>query len=327
VIGRVVRSPSLRIAGKRLLQAVPVIWASTFITFCLLNLLPGSAASALLGEGATPEDVQRLEQALNLDQPFVVRYFSWLGNALTGDLGTSFATHQPVLDVVVSRTSVSVGLVVSAFVVALLFAIPVAALTAKRPGGIADRISVVISMGGLSLPNFVFALVLIFVFAVTLGAVPALGYVPFSTDPAGWLQTVTLPVITLAFSLFCVFSRLLRADIVDQLLTEDYITTARAKGVHPWAVLIRHALRNSLFGLLTVVGLQLGGLIGSTAIIEVVFGIPGLGQELLRAIANKDIPLVEGIVVAMALATILANLLADLLYAVLDPRVRHDART
>lgn len=327
MIGRVVRSPSLRIAGKRLLQAVPVIWASTFITFCLLNLLPGSAASALLGEGATPEDVQRLEQALNLDQPFVVRYFSWLGNALTGDLGTSFATHQPVLDVVVSRTSVSVGLVVSAFVVALLFAIPVAALTAKRPGGIADRISVVISMGGLSLPNFVFALVLIFVFAVTLGAVPALGYVPFSTDPAGWLQTVTLPVITLAFSLFCVFSRLLRADIVDQLLTEDYITTARAKGVHPWAVLIRHALRNSLFGLLTVVGLQLGGLIGSTAIIEVVFGIPGLGQELLRAIANKDIPLVEGIVVAMALATILANLLADLLYAVLDPRVRHDART
>jgi len=124
-----------------------------------------------------------------------------------------------------------------------------------------------------------------------------------------------------------VFSRLLRADIIDQLLTEDYITTARAKGVHPWVILLRHALRNSLFGLLTVVGLQLGGLIGSTAIIEVVFGIPGLGQELLRAIANKDIPLVEGIVVAMALATILANLLADLLYAVLDPRVRHDART
>jgi peptide/nickel transport system permease protein len=326
VIGRIVRSPSLRIVGKRLLQAVPVIWASTFITFCLLNLLPGSAASALLGEGATAEDIQRLEQALHLDQPFVVRYFDWLGNALTGDLGTSFATSQPVLDVVASRTSVSIGLVVSAFVVALLFAIPVAALTARKPGGVADRISVVISMGGLSLPNFVFALVLIFVFAVTLGVAPALGYVPFSTDPAGWLHSVTLPVITLAFSLFCVFSRLLRADIVDQLLTEDYITTARAKGVHPWVILLRHALRNSMFGLLTVVGLQLGGLIGSTAIIEVVFGIPGLGQELLRAIANKDIPLVEGIVVAMALATILANLIADLLYAVLDPRIRYGSR-
>jgi peptide/nickel transport system permease protein len=327
MIGRLVRSPSLRIIGKRLLQAVPVIWASTFITFCLLNLLPGSAASALLGEGATPEDVARLEQALNLDQSFIVRYLDWLGNAVTGDLGTSFATSQPVLDVVASRTSVSVGLVVSAFVLALLFAIPVAALTAKKPGGVADRISVVISMSGLSLPNFVLALVLILVFAVTLGVVPALGYVPFGTDPAGWVASVTLPVVTLAFSLYCVFSRLLRADIVDQLLTEDYITTARAKGVHPWVILLRHALRNSLFGLLTVVGLQLGGLIGSTAIIEVVFGIPGLGQELLRAIANKDIPLVEGIVVAMAVATILANLLADLLYAVLDPRVRHDART
>lgn len=326
MITRITRSPSLRIVGKRLLQAIPVIWAATFITFCLLNLLPGSAASELLGDGATPEDVQRLEQALHLDQSFFVRYLGWLGNAVTGDFGTSFATSQPVLDVVASRTSVSVGLVVSAFVVALVFAIPVAALTAKKPGGIADRISVVISMGGLSLPNFVLALVLILVFAVTLGVVPALGYVPFGTDPVGWVQSVTLPVVTLAFSLYCVFSRLLRADIVDQLLTEDYITTARAKGVHPWVVVLRHALRNSMFGLLTVVGLQLGGLIGSTAIIEVVFGIPGLGQELLRAIANKDIPLVEGIVVAMAVATILANLLADLLYAVLDPRVRHDAR-
>jgi peptide/nickel transport system permease protein len=327
MLAAIARSPSLRIIGKRLLEAVPVIWASTFITFCLLNLLPGSAAAALLGETATVEDIERLEQALNLDEPFLVRYLDWLGNALTGDLGTSLATGQPVLDVVVARTSVSVGLVVSAFVVALAVAIPVAAMTAKRPGGLADRVSVAVSMGGLSLPNFVFALVLIFVFAVTLGVLPALGYVPFGTDPIGWAKSAALPVITLAFSLFCVFNRLLRADIVDQLVSEDYITTARAKGVHPWAILLRHALRNSLFGLLTIVGLQLGGLIGSTAIIEVVFGIPGLGQELLRAIANKDIPLVEGIVVAMALATILANLLADLLYAVLDPRVRHDART
>jgi peptide/nickel transport system permease protein len=327
MLTRVGRSPSLRIVGKRLLEAIPVLWASTFITFCLLNLLPGSAASALLGEGASQEDIQRLEQALHLDQPFFVRYLQWLGGALTGDLGTSLASGQPVTDIVLQRTAVSTGLVVSAFVVALLVAIPVAALTAKKPQGIADRISVTVSTAGLSLPNFVLALVLIFVFAVVLGVVPALGYVPFSTDPVGWVRTSTLPVVTLAFGLFCVFSRLLRADIVDQMQSEDYITTARAKGVHPWKILIRHAMRNSMFGLLTVVGLQLGGLIGSTAIIEVVFGIPGLGQELLRAIANKDVPLVEGIVVAMAVATVLANLLADLLYAVLDPRVRHDART
>lgn len=318
------RSPSLRVIGKRLLQAIPVIWGTTFLTFCLLNLLPGDAAQALLGDNATAADVAALQHRLHLDQPFFVRYFDWLGNAVTGNLGTSLASSQPVAQILGPKIMVSIELVLLAFVLALVAAVPMGVLAAKKPGGIADRLSVSVSMFGLSVPLFVFALVLVLVFAVKLKVLPAVGFVPFEQSPVQNLRSLVLPTCALALPMFCVFNRLLRADIVDQLEGEDYITTARAKGVHPWLVVIRHALRNSVFGLLTVVGLQLGTLVGSTVVVEQIFGLPGLGQELLFAISNQDVPAVEGVVFVVACFVVLANLVTDLLYAVTDPRIRHD---
>lgn len=323
-LARLGRSPVLRLVVRRLLQAIPVIWGATFIAFCLMNLLPGTAADALLGENATPGAVAALNHNLGLDEPFLLRYVKWLGHALTGDLGTSLASHQSVTGLVVQRLGISGELILLAFLIALVLAIPVAALAARRPHGLADRISMAVSTMGLSVPSFVLSLVLVLVFAVELKLLPPLGFVPIPSGFGQNLKTVVLPSLALSCTLFCVFSRLLRADLIDQMQGQDYITTARAKGVHPWQVLIRHALRNSLFGLLTVIGMEIGGLIGSTVVVEQVFAVPGVGQQLMSAIQNQDVPVVEGVVVLIATVTVLANLVTDLLYTLLDPRIRHD---
>jgi peptide/nickel transport system permease protein len=319
------RSRSLRMVGWRLLLAVPVIWGATFLTFVLMNLLPGTAATALLGDNATPEAVAALNHQLGLDRPFAVRYLDWLGHALTGDFGTSLATHQSVVDIVAQRLGPSIELILFAFVLAVVLAVVVATVAARRPGGVFDRLSVLISTMALSAPSFVSALVLVFVFAVTLKAVPTLGFVSFPANPGKNLQMMILPSFSLALGLFATLNRMLRADLIDQLQSQDYVTTARAKGAKPWPILLRHVLRNSLFGLVTVAGLQLGTLIGTTLVVEKIFAIPGVGQQLMSAIQNQDIPVVEGLVCLIAVVTVLANLVTDLLYAVLDPRVRHDS--
>lgn len=321
---RIARSPSLRIAGKRLLQAIPIVLAATFLTFTLLNLRPGNAAVALLGEYATPEDVAALSAKLGLDKPFFERYLDWLGGILQGDFGNSLATGLPVGPLILDRLWVSLELVAGGIVLALGAAIPVAVLAARRPRGVFDRLSVAVSMLGVSTPTFVIAFVLVYLFAVLLRLLPPSGFSPLEDGLGENLRFLILPMVALAAHQFCVFSRLLRADLVDQLQSEDYVTTARAKGVRPWTVLTRHALRNSLFGLLTVTGLQLGTMLGSTVVIELVFAVPGMGQELQRAIHNFDIPVVQSIVVVIAIFVVLINLVADLLYAVLDPRLRHE---
>lgn len=318
--------PTVRIIGIRLLQAIPIILFATFLTFALMNLLPGSTASALLGEGASEAEIQALEVKLGLDEPFLVRYWDWLMAALRGDLGTSLVNGQPVTAVAMDRLGVSLSLVAMAIGVAVIGAIVVATLSARKPHGVIDRIFTFVSTVGQSVPTFVLALVMVFVFAVTLGLVPAIGYVPFEEDPAAWFDSIILPVISLSFPLWAIFCRVLRADLIDQTNLEDYVQTARAKGAGGWTVLVRHVLRNSIFGLITIVGLQMGALIGSTAIIESIFGLPGIGRELLNAIHFKDIPMVSGIVVVMVVVTVIANLIVDLLYAVLDPRIRHDSR-
>jgi peptide/nickel transport system permease protein len=316
-------SPTVRVVGKRLLQAVPVLWGTTFLSFCLLNLLPGDAAQALLGENATEQDVAALRARLHLDQPFFERYLRWLGGVLTGNFDPSLTSGQSIAVEIMPRLLVSAEILVYVIVLSVLLTITVAVLAARRPRGVVDRISIGVSMIGLSAPHFVFALVLIYVFAVFLGVVPALGYVGFADDPVEHFRSLALPVATLVFVMFCGDSRQLRADLVDQLEGEDYIRTARAKGVPPWGVLLKHALRNSVFTLLTVVGGQVGLLIGGTVVLEQIFAIPGMGQGLMQAITFQDIPMVQTMVLIIAAAVVLANLVTDLLYAVLDPRIRH----
>ncbi len=325
-LGELLASPGVRLVGKRVLLAVPILLGVSVLTFWVLNLIPGNAAQQLLGPEATPEQVRALEQQLGLDQPGYARYLGWLGAAVTGDLGTSLVSRQPVTGLLGERLAVSGELVGLAFLVSLGLAIPVALLAAYRPGRMFDRVSMLISITGLSVANYVLALLLVLLFAVELALFPAIGFVPVSEGLAANLHSMALPVVAIAFPLFCFYTRFLRGDLVDQLHGEDYITTARAKGIGPWQVLLRHAFRNSSFGLITVVGLNLGTLIGGTVIVEQIFALPGIGQLMLQAVNTRDFVVVQACVLVFAVVAVLANLLADLLYAVLDPRVRYGGR-
>jgi peptide/nickel transport system permease protein len=316
-------SPALRVCGRRLIIAIPVLWGVTFLTFIVLNALPGDAASALLGVNATPAEIRALSIKLHLNEPFWVRYGNWLAGALHGNLGTSLYSHLPVTTILAQRLPVTIELVVYALVITFVVAIPLAVFSARRPRGALDRSSMVLSMGGLSIAPYVLALMLILVFADDLRILPALSYQSIGAGIVGNVKDMTLAAITVAVPLAAFYTRFLRADLLEQMQSEDYTVTALAKGLSRWQVLTRHALRNSVIGLLTVVGLNIGTLIGSTVIVEEIFGLPGIGYQLLQAINNRDVPLVEGIVLVFAVVVVLANLATDLLYGVLDPRIRH----
>lgn len=321
---RVLGSPGLRLAGKRVLAAVFVLWGVTFLTYVVMNLLPGDTAQLLLGANATPAEIHQLTLQLHLNEPFWVRYGGWLGGLLHGNLGTSLTNGENVTTILGARLPVTVELLLYAFVVSIVLAVLLAVLAARKPNGIADRFSMMISMLGLSVAPYVLALVLIYVFAVKIQWFPAIGYTSFSASPVENIKSLTLPAAAIGFPLFAVYTRLLRADMVEQMQREDYIVTARAKGVPPWRILVRHALRNSLFGLITLVALNLGALVGAVAIIEPIFSLPGVGSILIQSIDDHDVPVVEGIVLFFAVIVVVANLLADLLYMALDPRIRYE---
>lgn len=318
---RVAGSPAWRLVGRRLLAAIPVLWGVTLLTYAIMSTLPNTTAQALLGLNASPAQVAALNHQLGLDQPFWTRYWHWFVQVLHGNLGTSIS-NQSVNAELANKLPTTLILLAYALVVSVLLAIIVAVLAARKPNGIADRISLAISMIGLSAAPYAFAFFLIIVFAVKLGWFPVISGSLGST-PMSYFKALTLPAASIGFGLFAIYTRILRADLVEQMQREDYIVTAKAKGVPPWRVLIRHALRNSMFTLITIVGLNLGALVGAAAIIETIFSVPGIGQDLLNGIQNHDVPLIEGIVLVFALMTVLGNLLADLMYAVLDPRIRY----
>jgi peptide/nickel transport system permease protein len=320
---RALDSPILRLAGRRLLAAIPVVLGVTFLTYVVMDLLPGDTAQILLGVNATPAEIHQLSVQLHLNEPFWVRYGIWLGGMFHGSLGQSLTNQENVTTILGARLPVTAELLLYAFIVSLVLAVGLAVLVARWPNGIMDRISLAISMMGLSIAPYVLALVLVYIFAVKVQWFPAIGYTSLTTNPVENIKSLTLPAASIGFPLFAVYTRLLRADIVEQMQREDYIVTARAKGVRPRRILLRHALPNSMFGLITLVGLNLGTLIGATAIIEPIFSLPGAGDILVQSINDHDVPVVEGIVVVFAVVVVVANLLADILYAVLDPRIRY----
>ena len=314
---RLAGSPALRVAGRRVLIAIPVLFGVTFLTFVVLNALPGDAATALLGTNATPAEIRAETIKLHLNEPLLVRYWDWLVGVLHGNLGTSLYYNQAVTSILAQRLPVTLELVVYALVITFVVSVPLAIFSARRPRGVVDRTSMVFSMASLSVAPYVLALLLILVFAVNLQWFPAL-----ASGTGGDIRDLTLPAITLAIPLIGFYVRFLRADLLEQM-SEEYTVTALAKGLSRWKVLSRHALRNSFIGLVTVIGLNLATLIGATVIVEQIFGLSGIGYELLRAINNRDVPLVEGIVLVFATIVVLANLATDLLYDGLDPRIRH----
>lgn len=308
--------------ARQLLRLVAVLFCVTLLTYLIVNILPGDVAIAILGSLATPQDIAGLRADLGLDRPILVRYFDWLGSALTGDLGRSYRSSEPVAQAIADRLPVSLQLMVMAQLIALGIAVPVALLSVRRPGGLFDRISASAAFGFLAMPNFMLGVVLIYLFSVTLDLFPATGFTPLSEDLWGNLESMILPALTLGLIEWTVLMRVLRSDLLSTL-KEDFILLARAKGLPPWRVLLRHALRPSSFTLITIVGLNVGGLIGGAVIVEQIFALPGVGRLLLGGIFNRDLILVQGTVSFIAVGFVVVNFLVDMLYAVLDPRVRH----
>lgn len=289
----------------------------------LVSLLPGDPAVMILGAGGvSPEAVAQLRLELGLDRPLVIRYFDWLGSALSGDLGRSPMTGQAVTDAILSRLPVTIQLGTMAIVIALTLAIPLAMVSAYFAGSRLDRGISGLGFALMSVPGFMMAIFLILVFAVGLGWFPATGWVPLSESPAGNLQSAILPAMSLAMIELALYMRLLRTDLIDTL-QQDYITLARAKGLPNWLILTRHALRPSSFSLMTVVGLQLGGVISGAIIVEEIFALPGVGRLLYQSILQRDLLMVQGIVLFIATAYVVVNFLVDLCYSLLDPRVRY----
>jgi len=321
--GRVAGSPLLRLIVRRVLISIPLLLAISVLVFVLLEAMPGDPARLQAGMDASEEEVEAIRRRMGLDRPAHERYISWLTGALVGNFGRSSVSNQQVTTLISERMSVTIELVLLAFIVALVIALPIALLAARKPGGIIDRIVMVMSMTLLAVPNYVLALLLVLVFAVFLRLMPAIGFVPLSGGIGANLKSVTLPVLALAVPISSFYSRFLRGDLVEQLNSADYIDTARAKGVAPWTVLWRHAFRNSSFGLLTLVGLNVGGLVGGTVIIERIFAMPGMGMLLLDGALSNDVAVVQMCVIIFAAVAVLANLVVDVMYAVLDPRIRY----
>jgi peptide/nickel transport system permease protein len=316
-------APSVRLLGRRLLMAVPVLLGVSFFSFAIFSLLPGNAADAILGGSPTRQQIAQLTARLHLNEPFLARYGQWLGGVLTGHLGTSLQSDLPVASILAQRVPVTLELVLLSFIMAVGCAVVFAVLAALRPRGVLDRANAVVGMMGLSIPQFVLAVILSLILADKLHLFPAVGFVPISQGLLANVRSLILPAAALGFGLFGTYTRMLRSDLVDQLLGEDYIVLARAKGLSPLPVVLRHAMRNSLIGLLTLIGLNFGTLLGATVVVEQIFAIPGVGQQLFLSLNVRDIPVVEGIVLVNAVAVVLVNVGTDVLYSVVDPRIRH----
>ena len=306
----------------RLGYLLPVLFAVTLLTFLIASLLPGDLAYAMLGDQATPEAVAALRRDMGLDQPLWWRYLNWLGGILQGDFGRSFRTGEPVLSAILARLPVSLELMLLAELTALAVSIPLAIRCAVNSGGTFDRVVTGVAFAKLSIPNFMAAILLIYVFAVALRLLPATGYTPLEEDWLGNLRSMLLPALTLALAEWPVLMRVLRSDMI-ATLQEDYITMAKAKGLKQRRILFVHALKPSSLTLITVAGINIGRLIGGAVIVESVFALPGIGRLLLGAIYTRDFMILQGVVLFVAAGFVIVNFLVDMLYAVLDPRVRH----
>ena len=315
----------MKIIATRLLATVPVLLAVSFLTYVMLDLLPGDPVLTLLGpEGVSTEAIAAVREDLRLDDPLPLRYLSWLGDAITGDLGRSYQTRQEVSDAIGERLPVTLEIATVAMLMSLAVAIPVGVLSAYRAGTGLDKGVTTATFGLLAVPNFMMALLLIYILAVRYRLFPATGWTSLSEGPIDNLRTVFMPALALAISSMAVLTRLLRSDMIS-VLQEDHVLMARSKGLPTWRILFRHVLRPSSFSLLTVGGLQVGNLLGGSVIVEEIFALPGIGRLLLTAILQRDVLIVQGVILLIAVIYVVVNLIVDLLYEFLDPRIRYGA--
>lgn len=307
--------------AQRLLALLPLLFIVSLLVFSLVLLIPGDPAYMLAGENATPEEIAEIRSEMGLDDPLFLQYGRWVGGLLTGDLGTSLFSDQPVLDVLLERLPVTLSLAFAAIVVALLVSIPAGVIAGTRPGSVADRLVTLGASTGLAVPNFWLGLMLILVFAIWNGWLPATGYVPLTEHPGLWLRHILLPAITLGLSAAAILTRQLRGAMID-VMNQDYIRTARAKGLAWRFVVMKHGLKNAAIPMVTILGLQANYLLGGTVIVEQIFGMPGLGQLAVASVFTRDLPMIQGVVVMAVFVAVLVNLLVDISYGWFNPKVR-----
>ncbi len=306
---------------KRLMTMIITLWAASLVVFLVLEILPGDPASVMLGINAEPETLAALREQMGLDRPVVIRYAGWLGDLMTGDLGVSYTYDVPVSELIGERICLSFPLAVFAIVLSTLIAIPLGILAAANHTKITDFMVMIFSQLGIALPNFWFAMLLIIFFSVFLGLLPAGGFAGWDAGIVPALTSLLLPTISLALPQAAILARVTRSSLLE-VLREDYIRTAQAKGSSPRRTLWRHALRNAMIPVVTIMGLQFSFLLAGTIIIENVFYLPGIGRLIFQAIAQRDLIVVKNLVVLLAASVIVINSVVDLLYAVIDPRLR-----
>ena len=311
--------------ARRLLQAIPTLLIISIVMFCITMLLPGDPALAVLGENAALDQgaYQATRLQLGLDKPLPVQYVRWLGRTLHGDLGRSTRTKEPVLASLKARVPVTLELVVLAMVIGLIIAFPVGIISAVRPNTKLDLVGTVLAVSGLAIPSFWLGILLIYVFALWLRWIPASGYVSPTVNLGLNMKLMLLPAFTLGADLAASVMRQVRSAMLE-VLQQEYIVTARAKGLRERVIINQHALRNALIPVVTIIGLQVGRLVGGAVVVETIFALPGMGRLAADSIFSRDFPELQGVVILLALAIFLSNLLTDLVYSFLDPRIHYD---
>ena len=310
-----------RFIVQRVLASIPVLLLVSLITFALLSLVPGDPASAFLDASATAEALERVRRELGLDRPFLVRMGEWYLRVLQGDLGTSLLLNRSVTSAILERLPVTLSLTAMAFLVSVLLGMAAGVLAAVRHGKAADQGLMTLALLGLSIPEFWLGLVLIWLVAVMVPIFPAGDYVAFATNPWQWARHLALPTFTLACVQMGFVARMTRSSMLE-VLGQDFVRTARAKGLPEPYVVLRHGLANAMVPIVTVMGIMVGALLGGAVVTEQVFSIPGLGRLIIGAVLSRDFPVIQGGLLFLALIYLVVNLVVDLLYAVVDPRVR-----
>ncbi len=308
---------------RRILAVIPVMAVVVTVVFLLIHLIPGDPVGVMLGPDATPAQIAATRAALGLDRPVYEQLLKFYGRVLRGDLGYSYFLDRPVTTALMERAEPTLVLTFSALLVAVVIGVPSGAVAAARVGSVWDRVLMLTALLGVCIPGFWLSLNFIYLFAVRLGWLPAAGYASLFSDPVAAMRYMVLPAVSLGFNQSALIARMSRACMLEAL-HQDYVRTARAKGLSQWAVAYVHAFRNALVPVVTVIGITMAILIGGAVVTEIVFNIPGLGRLIISAILRRDYPVVQGVVLVTAAAYVLINLAVDVLYAFIDPRIRYD---
>lgn len=306
---------------QRLLMMIPVLFLVTLMVFSLIHLTPGDPALMILGEEASPEALQDLRHKLGLDQPLSIQYLTWISKVLRGDLGKSMRDNSNIGQIILQKLPITIELAILGMLISIVIAIPTGIFAAVKKGTIFDYTSTLVALGGVSMPSFWVGIILVYLFAVKLGILPPSGYVPLWENPLENLKLMILPAFSLGIRMAAVTMRMMRSNLLETLKA-DYVRTASAKGLAKPVVILKHAVRNSLISVSTVIGLQLATFLGGAVITENIFAIPGFGRLIVQSIFNRDFPLIQGSILVMALLVMVVNLLVDLSYSVLDPRIK-----